>query len=52
MSDRVLFISGRCEHCKKILIGINNPVTAIAAGNILVEEGGITNFLEFLTKFQ
>ena len=22
MSDRVLFISGRCEHCKKILIGI------------------------------
>ena len=37
---------------KKILIGINNPVTAIAAGNILVEEGGITNFLEFLTKFQ
>ena len=37
---------------KKILIGINNPVAAIAAGNILVEEGGITNFLEFLTKFQ
>mgnify|MGYP001215093312 CR=1 FL=1 len=22
MSDRVLFVSGRCEHCKKILIGI------------------------------
>ena len=22
MSDRVLFISGRCEHCKKILLGI------------------------------
>lgn len=22
MSDRVLFISGRCEHCKKILMGI------------------------------
>lgn len=22
MSDRVLFISGRCEHCKKILTGI------------------------------
>lgn len=22
MSDRVLFISGRCEHCKKILVGI------------------------------
>lgn len=22
MSDRVLFISGRCNHCKKILIGI------------------------------
>lgn len=22
MSERVLFISGRCEHCKKILIGI------------------------------
>ena len=22
MSDRVLFISGRCEHSKKILIGI------------------------------
>ena len=22
MSDRILFISGRCEHCKKILIGI------------------------------
>ncbi len=37
---------------KKILIGLNNPVAAIAAGNILVEEGGINNFLEFLTKFQ
>ncbi len=37
---------------KKVLIGINNPVTAIGAGNILVEEGGITNFLEFLIKFQ
>ena len=23
MSERVLFISGRCEHCKKILIGIS-----------------------------
>ena len=23
MSDRVLFISGRCEHCKKILVGIH-----------------------------
>lgn len=23
MSDRVLFISGRCEHCKKILLGIH-----------------------------
>jgi len=22
MSDRVLFISGRCDHCKKILVGI------------------------------
>jgi len=22
MSDRVLFVSGRCEHCKKILVGI------------------------------
>ena len=22
MSDRVLFISGRCEHCKKLLLGI------------------------------
>lgn len=22
MSDRVLFVSGRCEHCKKILLGI------------------------------
>ena len=37
---------------KKILTGLNNPVAAIAAGNILVEEGGINNFLEFLTKFQ
>jgi len=22
MSDRVLFVSGRCDHCKKILVGI------------------------------
>lgn len=23
MSERVLFVSGRCEHCKKVLIGIS-----------------------------
>ena len=36
---------------KKILMGISNPVTSIASGNIEVE-GGNTAFLEFLTKFQ
>ena len=36
---------------KKILMGISNPITSIASGNIIVE-GGHTAFLEFLTKFQ
>ena len=36
---------------KKVLIGMINPVKAIAAGNISVE-GGSTEFLQFLSKFR
>ena len=36
---------------KKVLIGMMNPVKAIAAGNISVE-GGSTEFLQFLSKFR
>jgi alkyl sulfatase BDS1-like metallo-beta-lactamase superfamily hydrolase len=36
---------------KKVLIGMINPVKAIAAGNISVE-GGSTEFLQFLSKFK
>ena len=36
---------------KKVLIGMMNPVKAIAAGKISVE-GGSTEFLQFLSKFR
>ena len=36
---------------KKVLIGMINPVKAIAAGKITVE-GGSTEFLQFLSKFR
>jgi len=36
---------------KKVLIGMTNPVKAIAAGKISVE-GGSTEFLQFLSKFR
>ena len=46
-----IIIQTKEEEFKKILMGISNPVTSIASGNIVVE-GGNTAFLEFLTKFQ
>ena len=46
-----IIIQTKEEEFKKILMGISNPVTSIASGNIEVE-GGNTAFLEFLTKFQ
>jgi len=46
-----IIIQTKEEEFKKILMGITNPVTSIASGNIVVE-GGNTAFLEFLTKFQ
>ena len=46
-----IIIQTKEEEFKKILMGISNPVTSIASGNIIVE-GGNTAFLEFLTKFQ
>ena len=36
---------------KKILVGISNPVSAIASGNIIVD-GSSTEFLQFLAKFR
>ena len=36
---------------KKILVGISNPVFAIASGNIIVD-GSSTEFLQFLAKFR
>ena len=46
-----IIIQTKEEEFKKILMGISNPITSIASGNIIVE-GGNTAFLEFLTKFQ
>ena len=46
-----IIIQTKEEEFKKILMGISNPITSIASGNIVVE-GGNTAFLEFLTKFQ
>ena len=46
-----IIIQTKEEEFKKILMGISNPITSIASGNILVE-GGNSAFLEFLTKFQ
>ena len=51
MNCNILIKTNEIE-LKKILTGISNPVAAIAAGNIIIEEGGTINFLEFLTKFQ
>ena len=36
---------------KKVLIGMTNPVSAIATGDISID-GGSTEFLQFLTKFR
>ena len=46
-----IIIQTKEEEFKKILMGISNPITSIASGNIIVE-GGNSTFLEFLTKFQ
>ena len=46
-----IIVQTKEEEFKKILMGISNPITSIASGNILVE-GGNSAFLEFLTKFQ
>ena len=46
-----IIVQTKEEEFKKILMGISNPITSIASGNIVVE-GGNTAFLEFLTKFQ
>jgi hypothetical protein len=36
---------------KKILVGISNPVSLIASGNMNVN-GSTTEFLQFLAKFR
>ena len=46
-----IIVQTKEEEFKKILMGISNPITSIASGNIVVE-GGNSTFLEFLTKFQ
>ncbi len=46
-----IIVQTKEEEFKKILMGISNPITSIASGNIIVE-GGNSTFLEFLTKFQ
>ena len=36
---------------KKVLIGMTNPVSSIASGNISID-GGSVEFLQFLSKFR
>ena len=36
---------------KKVLIGMTNPVSSIASGNIFID-GGSVEFLQFLSKFR